>query len=138
MKTHILSTFIFIFCLSHFSATGQSFLGAFEAADQQLYYVEANPNAAPSLNPIQQFRNEGEDVQANVALGAVYSQQYQRIMAVYANEAGEVIAHAATLAEGQAIESKMTFGMCYEANYGSWFAVVMTDQDQLLAVRVTY
>ena len=138
MKSITLITLIISLNSFSFNAKGQTYLGAFEVSDMSLYYVSAPEGEIASMNPIQQFKNEGEPASVASAIGALYSQQYQRVMAVYSNESGEVIAHSARLIENQSIDPKETFGVCKDLNYRSWFAVVLSKEDEIIAIRVSY
>ena len=120
-------------------ATAQEYIGVFENnADQQVYVIQSNIDQPASLVRVDNFMNPSDVPDVKTAIGAVYSQQYQRLFAVYENKEGVVIAHALDLSENQTLEVQARFGAAFEPNYNSYFGVVLTRSNQLIAFRATY
>ena len=128
-----------VFMLSITILNAQEYLGVFEnSADQQLYVVQTKPNEAAALLRVENFKETTEAPDVSQTIGAVYSQQYQRVFAVYTNSEELVIAHSVELGDNQAVEIKERFGVVFEPNYQSYFGLVLTSDNRLMALRVTY
>ncbi len=139
MKKHLKSLVLATFVLLSGEIVGQAYVGAFEnRADGQLYAIKSSPAANAELVRIEVFKEASDVPDVSYPLGAIYSQQFQRIFAVYATESGMVVAHTAGLLENQPLKVKHAFGATFDPNYQAYLGVVLTEDNKLLAFRATY
>ncbi len=138
MKVKIALIFsLLMFCFVGL-VSAQTSIGCIEySGDQRIYafYTEADPGVI-RFKPVEQLLEPTTPAEVATAVGALYSSAYQRIFAVYKKTDGSYVAHTAQMAQNQQVNISKTFGVVFEPTHNAFFAVILTDDDRLLAIKV--